>query len=254
MRGRLLLGWLAAAASVAFIHSPALASAVDVTYYTLTSANQDTGGTITGVVKGLVKSTLGPDGLPVESTPGTFKDVNAAGELLWWTPNSVSGTPWVLAGTSHAYPSTVTLPFNITSNFFPNGSSGPNGGTVGYTSAELTGSFVTPAGGSVTFNLGSDDDAWVFVDGKLVVDNGGIHSFANTPTVVSGLAPGTNTIDVFFDERHVSQAGLFFNADVTINPSVPEPSTWAMMLLGFASLGFAGYRRARKVAVPVSAT
>ena len=27
--------------------------------------------------------------------------------------------------------------------------------------------------------------------------------------------------------------------------SVPEPSTWGMMLLGFAGLGFAGYRRAR---------
>ena len=27
---------------------------------------------------------------------------------------------------------------------------------------------------------------------------------------------------------------------------VPEPSTWAMMLLGFAGLGFAGYRRGRK--------
>jgi PEP-CTERM motif len=25
----------------------------------------------------------------------------------------------------------------------------------------------------------------------------------------------------------------------------PEPSTWAMMLLGFAGLGFAGYRRAK---------
>jgi uncharacterized membrane protein len=27
---------------------------------------------------------------------------------------------------------------------------------------------------------------------------------------------------------------------------VPEPSTWAMMLLGFVGLGFVGYRRARK--------
>jgi Ice-binding-like/PEP-CTERM motif len=26
-------------------------------------------------------------------------------------------------------------------------------------------------------------------------------------------------------------------------PTIPEPSTWAMMLLGFAGLGFAGYRR-----------
>jgi hypothetical protein len=29
---------------------------------------------------------------------------------------------------------------------------------------------------------------------------------------------------------------------------VPEPSTWAMMVLGFAGLGFAGYRSPRKTA------
>ena len=29
--------------------------------------------------------------------------------------------------------------------------------------------------------------------------------------------------------------------------STPEPSTWAMMVLGFAGLGFAGYRKARKL-------
>ncbi len=28
--------------------------------------------------------------------------------------------------------------------------------------------------------------------------------------------------------------------------AVPEPATWAMMLLGFATLGFAGYRAKRK--------
>jgi hypothetical protein len=30
--------------------------------------------------------------------------------------------------------------------------------------------------------------------------------------------------------------------------TVPEPSTWAMMLLGFAGLGFSGYRASRKSA------
>ena len=44
-----------------------------------------------------------------------------------------------------------------------------------------------------------------------------------------------------------------FNAAFSLSgAAVPEPSTWAMMLLGFAGLGFAGYRRARK-ARPASA-
>lgn len=33
--------------------------------------------------------------------------------------------------------------------------------------------------------------------------------------------------------------------DVTFSASTPEPSTWAMLLLGFAGLGFAAYRRAK---------
>jgi PEP-CTERM motif len=31
-----------------------------------------------------------------------------------------------------------------------------------------------------------------------------------------------------------------------VSPGVPEPSTWLMMLAGFAGLGFAGYRASRK--------
>jgi hypothetical protein len=30
--------------------------------------------------------------------------------------------------------------------------------------------------------------------------------------------------------------------------AIPEPSTWAMMLVGFAGLGFAGYRKTRTCA------
>jgi hypothetical protein len=31
--------------------------------------------------------------------------------------------------------------------------------------------------------------------------------------------------------------------------SVPEPSTWAMVLLGFAGLGFVSYRRTQRAAL-----
>jgi hypothetical protein len=35
-------------------------------------------------------------------------------------------------------------------------------------------------------------------------------------------------------------------ANIYVSSGVPEPSTWAMMLLGFAGLGYAGYCRARE--------
>jgi hypothetical protein len=35
----------------------------------------------------------------------------------------------------------------------------------------------------------------------------------------------------------------FFGGNIELS-TVPEPSTWAMMLIGFAGLGYAGYRRA----------
>jgi hypothetical protein len=41
-----------------------------------------------------------------------------------------------------------------------------------------------------------------------------------------------------------SSSTAFEVVGVNVDP-VPDPSTWAMMLLGFAGLGFAGYRRAR---------
>jgi hypothetical protein len=40
-------------------------------------------------------------------------------------------------------------------------------------------------------------------------------------------------------------AGNSFFAAVNEVKSVPEPSTWAMMIIGFASLGFAAYRANR---------
>jgi hypothetical protein len=46
------------------------------------------------------------------------------------------------------------------------------------------------------------------------------------------------------DITSFTQALEFTPASFT--PSAPEPSTWAMMLLGFAGLGFLGYRSARE--------
>ena len=46
-------------------------------------------------------------------------------------------------------------------------------------------------------------------------------------------------------------SGAFAIGGAVREPSaVPEPSTWAMTLLGFAGLGFAGYRQARAGRAP----
>jgi hypothetical protein len=37
--------------------------------------------------------------------------------------------------------------------------------------------------------------------------------------------------------------------EFSLNPGVPEPSTWAMMVLGFAGLGYAAFRRTHKTTV-----
>ena len=53
------------------------------------------------------------------------------------------------------------------------------------------------------------------------------------------ILPTTNGYDLGLDS-------------VTLTGSVPEPATWALMLIGFGGLGFAGYRASRK-SVPAAA-
>jgi hypothetical protein len=55
------------------------------------------------------------------------------------------------------------------------------------------------------------------------------------------VAPGTGSTQASVPESGVSEI-----ASAAATPGVPQLSTWAMMLLGFAGLGFVGYRRATR--------
>jgi hypothetical protein len=52
-----------------------------------------------------------------------------------------------------------------------------------------------------------------------------------------GVTPGTY--------KWTWGSGANQNFTLVVESAVPEPSTWAMLLLGFAGLGYAGYRKTR---------
>jgi hypothetical protein len=73
----------------------------------------------------------------------------------------------------------------------------------------------------------------------------------NTP----GFSCGAQTGNSAYDTSGFTTTGnnsLWFIAGAQSTPAVPEPSTWAMMILGFAGIGFMAYRRRSKPALMVA--
>jgi hypothetical protein len=60
----------------------------------------------------------------------------------------------------------------------------------------------------------------------------------------TGFVTGRNLINAHIDPLLTNVAPFDPNA---VTPGVPEPSTWAMMILGFAGVGFMAYRRRGQV-------
>jgi hypothetical protein len=66
-------------------------------------------------------------------------------------------------------------------------------------------------------------------------------SFFRDDVIDLGADFGPN-IDLTFGYTLIADGPGGFGFDLAIGGAVPEPSTWAMMLVGFAGLGFAGHR------------
>jgi PEP-CTERM motif len=77
-------------------------------------------------------------------------------------------------------------------------------------------------------------------------------SFFQDQVIDLGANLGPN-VDLTFGYNLVASGAGGFGLDLTAgDPPVPEPSTWVMMGIGFAALGFTGYSRSKKhrLAIP----
>lgn len=216
---------------------------ISASFYTAQNDGRDFGPVICCFANNNeVLNTLGPNGLPVynPSASPVLQDHAANGELTWWTPSAASSTS---PGVTFTGATTIAGNSYSNGNFYaPNGTGGNDAN--GFQTAIFSGGFTFATPQTFTFSLGADDDALMFVDGKAVVLLGGIHGDTPAANTVD-LSSGAHTFKLFYADRQQTGAALNFSIpdDVVVTAGVPEPMSWALMLMGFGVVGAATRQR-----------
>jgi hypothetical protein len=173
-----------------------------------------------------VTGTLGPNGRPVLNqlySGPSITDLTTGNQLNWWNPTLLTSTGSFTTTTSGSFDR----------HFFTNG----HDDSQGFQTAILTTNNLL-ANTTYKITYSGDDDVFLAVNGNVFSQDGGVHAIGQLNTATFNTGAADNPLEIFFADRYDVESELQF----TIS-AVPEPSTWAMMIIGFFSVGFLAYRR-----------
>jgi hypothetical protein len=164
----------------------------------------------------------------------------------YYTINNVNG--WTFGSSGTAFAEQTDAAGNVTGNgaLLLNENGGVATNIVGLTAGQtynlsLLLSGDNRPGQAYVFNvsIGSSSFSTSGVDGLPGSNPGTIENYTFTATGSS------ETLTLF--QSSTTQASPIVD-NISISAAVPEPSTWAMMIFGFAAVGFVAYRRKDKLA------
>jgi hypothetical protein len=156
----------------------------------------------------------------IGAVPGTYTDPSNPGFCVG-PPVACSSGSGMFGFFSFASPSPTMS--TITFQFF------------GSTAGAGPGSFELDLSNFVTTD-GEKIDAVTYSSGNLIEGDFTNVTFNGTTAAFTGSTSS--------DYNAIGGDDIVF--DVTTSAVVPEPVTWSMLMIGFAGLGFAGYRKSRK--------